>query len=38
LPVGAHSPLRLEGELIELDTTHAVELPALAARIRGSAG
>jgi predicted kinase len=31
---GAHSPLRLLGELIQLDTTEPVELDALAERIR----
>ena len=32
---GAHSPLRLPGELIQLDTTEAVDLDALAERLRG---
>lgn len=31
---GVHSPLRLDGELIRLDTTRPVELAALAERIR----
>jgi len=31
---GAHSPLRLPGELIQLDTTEAVDLDALAGRLR----
>jgi len=31
---GAHSPLTLQGELIQLDTTEPVELDALAERIR----
>lgn len=31
---GAHSPLRLRGELVQLDTTGAVDLDALAARLR----
>ncbi len=31
---GAHSPLSLDGELIQLDTTHPVELDSLAERIR----
>ena len=33
---GAHSPLRLPGELIQLDTTEPVELDALAERIRSA--
>jgi predicted kinase len=31
---GAHSPLRIPGELIQLDTTEAVDLEALAGRLR----
>jgi predicted kinase len=31
---GAHSPLRVRGELIQLDTAQPVDLDALAARIR----
>jgi predicted kinase len=31
---GVHSPLRLSGELIQLDTTEAVDLDALAGRLR----
>jgi predicted kinase len=31
---GAHSPLRLDGELIQLDTAQPVDLDAVAARIR----
>lgn len=31
---GSHSPLRLNGELIDLDTTEAVDLDALAGQIR----
>lgn len=31
---GAHSPLGLDGELIQLDTTHPVELESLVSRIR----
>jgi predicted kinase len=31
---GAHSPLRLRGDLVQLDTTEAVDLDALAARLR----
>jgi hypothetical protein len=30
---GVHSPLRLDGELIQLDTTHPVDVATLAARI-----
>lgn len=35
---GAHSPLSLDGELIQLDTTHPVGLDSLAERIRAAAG
>jgi predicted kinase len=31
---GAHSPLRIDGKLIRLDTTQPVEIAALAERIR----
>jgi predicted kinase len=34
LESGAHSPLELEGELIELDTSQPVAVDALAARLR----
>ena len=34
LQSGVHSPLRLPGELVQLDTTEAVDLDALAGRIR----
>jgi predicted kinase len=33
---GVHSPLRLDSELIQLDTTRPVDLANLAARIRGA--
>jgi predicted kinase len=33
---GVHSPLNLDGELIELDTTHPIELDSLAERVPAS--